>query len=271
MTEKSKKFCIYGLVRGYSQIQGYDDLRRRNKLLHENFNKNYNYDLIIFHEGNINLDHQNIIKTDIPNIIFIDISDKCFQKNTKIISNWRKSMRKYIGYSHMCRFYGIQMYEYLKDYEYIMRFDEDIFLRSSINFDLYTFMKENDYLIGYGRRKIDGHKPTKRTFFPFIKKYINDNKIEVLCDLKEIDNRNFYNNFCILKTDFWFQENVLKYLNHIDNDYGIYRHRWGDSPIQATALRMFTSENRWYKFTEFEYGHGSHGWNNKKSKIKDEW
>lgn len=75
-----KKFVIYTLARGFEKIKDYDLLRKRNRLLHENYNQYYNHDLVIFHEGNIIEKHQEIMMNETPNLKFIDISDKYFIK-----------------------------------------------------------------------------------------------------------------------------------------------------------------------------------------------
>lgn len=272
-----KPMCIYGLVRGYQNMKDYDDLRKRNKLLHKHFNRKFNYDVVLFHEGNITQEQQNILNGDIPNLKFVDISEVCFSVTKQIKKNRveyekvRERDQVNLGYMHMCRFYCYKMFKFLKHYEYIMRMDEDIFLKTEIKIDLYKFMKENKLHIGYGRRRVDGHKLTKNTFFNFVRDYVRDKNININCEMNEIDNRNFYNNFCILYTRFWFKPAVRKYLKHVDSSCGIYKYRWGDSPVQATALRLFSDSTKWYKFTEFEYTHGSHGWNNRNKKDGDEW
>jgi hypothetical protein len=57
------KIAITVLTRGYSNILQYDLLIKRNIFIYENIiNKsNFEFDMIIFHEGNISQDHQNYI------------------------------------------------------------------------------------------------------------------------------------------------------------------------------------------------------------------
>jgi len=50
--------CIAGLVKGEKRLEDYDGLRKRLKLLHQNFNSKYGYDNIIFHEDDITELHQ---------------------------------------------------------------------------------------------------------------------------------------------------------------------------------------------------------------------
>ena len=65
------KAAIVGLVRGYPTIYSYSKLIKRNKLLHKNFNRRYNYPVIIFHEGNILPEHQKLMAYLTPNVTFI--------------------------------------------------------------------------------------------------------------------------------------------------------------------------------------------------------
>ena len=46
-------------------------------------------------------------------------------------------------------------------------------------------------------------------------------------------------------------------MNYINADGGIQRHRWGDSTIQANAVKMFCDKTDIVKF-KFAYEHRSH-------------
>ena len=50
-------------------------------------------------------------------------------------------------------------------------------------------------------------------------------------------------------------------MNYINKDGGIQRHRWGDSTIQANAVKMFCDKSQIQKF-DFAYEHRSHGYKN---------
>lgn len=269
------KCAIYGLVKGYGPRNTYSKVIRRNKLLHENFNSKFNYDMILFHEGNIQEDHQEKMCNLTPNLRFIDISDRCFI-NTDEVTTANETGGEGInnlGYKHMCRFNSRFVFEYLKDYDYIMRADDDIYLFSQIDYDLFEFMDKNNFVYGYGRRDIDSHQRTSDTLIPFVTNYIEKNNVEIMCDLEEINMQCFYNNFFIAKVSFFRSSEVQNFIMAVDESMGFFSYRWGDNPIHALIVKMFSDPSRWHKFTDFSYTHASHKWDNsgKRRKDRDQW
>ena len=263
--------CIFGLVKGFDTIDEYHMLRLRNKLLHENFNKKFNYDMILFHEGNITKEHQKIMMDETPNLQFININHyfRTSLENKKAHEKGNINDRD-IGFKHMCRFNSIYVYKTLSNYKYIMRADDDILIRSNIDIDLFDFMNKNGIIFGYGRLKIDDHLATNNTFPLFVSEYIKKNLIKSNCDETEINCKNFYNNFYITSTDFWFRDDVQKFLYSVEKSQNIYCYRWGDSPIQAMALKIFSHHTEWFQFTNFAYTHASHNWTNYPT-VHNEW
>ena len=210
----------------------------------------------------------------LDNLIFEDkpLKDKtkadcCSVVDTKFINVWDAPTPKLkesckegesIGYKGMCLFYAMEILHYLKDYDYCLRLDADSTLHSPLNLDEFI---DGNYTYGYVRDKFDIHEPTKLTLPPAIKEYIDDNKINTICSKKEIDCWNYYNNFHITKLDFWRQKEVTDFLKYIYNQGGIRDHRWGDSTIQANAVRMFCPKEKIIKL-DLKYRHASHDWQN---------
>ena len=128
------KAAIVGLVRGYENVESYYKLIRRNQFIHKNFNKSYNYPLIIFHEGNIQPIHQTVISEITPNVEFVDVSQNAFIMPKGVEESWQDQ----IPYKHMCRFYAMQIYDYVDEYDYIWRLDDDSFIESNIKFDVFS-------------------------------------------------------------------------------------------------------------------------------------
>jgi len=69
--------AIVCLTRGYHNLAQYDSLIERNKAIRLHINKNNQYPLIIFHEGNISEEHQDYIThfAEGQRLIFKDISE----------------------------------------------------------------------------------------------------------------------------------------------------------------------------------------------------
>jgi hypothetical protein len=257
------KAVIVGLVRGHPSIYGYRKLIHRNRLLHRNFNKKFNYPVLIFHEGNILSSHQNVISKITPNIKFIDVSNCAFEMPIDLPLDWQTQ----IGYKHMCRFYALQIYELLSEFDYFLRLDDDSYIESQIRYDMFEFMIKGGFEYGYIHKEMDYHQDTIETLPQFTRNYIQKNNIKINCDLEDIDTHYFYSNFMITKIDFWLRTEVQNFLKAIDNSLGIYQYRWGDHIIQTHAIKMFSQRERIYHFKDFHYFHRSHNWANYNKKI----
>lgn len=252
------KAAIVGLVRGHDTINGYQRLIQRNRLVHRNFNNQFDYPLLIFHEGNIQLNHQKVMQKLTPNITFVDISDRAFTLPANTPTVWQKNL----GYKHMCKFYGIQIYDILSDYDYIWRLDDDSLISSKINYDVFRLMESNNYIYGYIHGEQEYHQETVETLPAFTRNYITRQNIDINCDLNDIDAYYYYSNFTVTSVRFWHKPEVQAYLRAIDDYQGIYRHRWGDAVIQTLALKMFAEQDKIYHFQDISYAHTSHKWKN---------
>jgi hypothetical protein len=131
------KNAIVILTRGYTDKKGYDKLIKRNKAIYDVFysklDDKYNYDVVIYHEGNITVDQQEYIQSmtkGLP-LVFKEVS---FQKNKQINTEMCPPtlISEYfpMGYKNMCYFWSISMFEYMSSYEYIIRIDEDCIIDS---------------------------------------------------------------------------------------------------------------------------------------------
>jgi hypothetical protein len=255
------KAAIVGLVRGYDNLENYSNLIHRNRLIHRNFNKRFNYPILLFYEGNILPEHQRVISKLTPNVSFADVSGKAFIALPNIPVDSNKS-RSGIGYKHMCRFYAMQIYEFTKDFEYILRLDDDSFLESTIKYDLFEYMKEQNFIYGFVHKEYDYHEQTTATLPIFTLEYIKNKNVKIKCSLNAIDTEYYYSNFTITQTAFWNKPKVQDYLRAIDESMGIYQFRWGDHVIQTLALKMFGDPQQIHYFQDFRYTHQSHKWSN---------
>ena len=49
----------------------------------------------------------------------------------------------------------------------------------------------------------------------------------------------FFTNFFVSRVDWWFHQDVQRFLAAVNKTGSVYSHRWGDAPIQTTALKLF--------------------------------
>lgn len=254
----SKKNAIVCLVRGKKNLSDYDELIERNLSLQRNFSGFSDCDNLIFHEGNITSEQQSYVKDASPNSAFVTLPDKCFSKKhadrfLPYENTWR------LGYKHMCRFFSVEIYPLLEEYQYYWRLDDDCFLHGELNFDPFEKLADSDCLYGYVREKIEGHKLTRETLPEFSRKYLEAVHPEKVNDV-DVSALNYYNNFHVSSVAFWSRPEVVNFLGSVDESGGIYKYRWGDSTIQAIAVRMFSEPEQRMKFEEVRYEHRSHNW-----------
>jgi hypothetical protein len=233
------KNAIVCLARGHSNVNLYNNLLFRNDKIYELINKKVDnkYPLIIFHEGNIIQSHQEYIKSfgNNQNIIFIDISDVWIG-----------------GYHGMCRFYSYDIWNYCREFDYILRIDDDCFL-SIVESDPFDYIQDKVFLKSASWP--ESHIPTNSTL-PFI--------IENITGIshKEFYIHNFpYTNVCLSSVSFWLNSEINLILEKISKDPKQITNRWGDLPILGSLLNIF-AKNRVGYFDKFEYTHSSH--NNQK-------
>jgi hypothetical protein len=262
------KIAITVLTRGYSNILQYDLLIKRNIFIYENIiNKsNFEFDMIIFHEGNISQDHQNYIsEKSKQNLIFKNIKEsgnkEAFDDKKNIINNdlcppsWLSSHFP-LGYKHMCHFWSIDFLEYLKDYKYIIRIDEDCFvnkfdetilnlmINDNIHFVSPEFQDQDDSRVIVGLERLLNEFLIEQNIQPL--KTFNDIKCP-------------YTNFMIVNVDFLRNNELInKILKRIDLSHGIYSNRWGDLPIWGMILTTLVDKKHYSECKTISYYHASH-------------
>jgi hypothetical protein len=262
------KVAISVLTKGYTENDQYNTLINRNNFIYHHIisKSRLEFDMIIFHEGNISLDHQQYISEHSnANLIFRDVkqyANKLAFDDNKNIYNIELcppnelSESFSLGYKHMCHFWAIDIFEYLSDYQYVIRIDEDCYV-DKIDPALLEAIVEQEVKFAV----------------PFICPVLDDPNVivgleKLLNDFFEQNNINphieFTNikapntNFMILDLQFFKQHDLVqKFLTQIENSHGIYSNRWGDAPIWGIILYALSGIN-FYELRDVVYVHGSH-------------
>jgi alpha 1,2-mannosyltransferase len=258
-------------------------------LLFENYNNKFKHPVLIFHEGDFKQNDQEEVAKGRKEIQFREIHFEIplFLKKEEIPEKWGDLYG--IGYRHMLRFYALLVYDILEKlgYDWILRMDDDSFIHSKIDYNLFEFMEKNGYEYGYrvdmreDRWCLQGFgesvlayiesEQIKPTFFyeyldyPFkatLKNYmkailmkLNPNKECKLELMPHYNCRGYYNNFFITKISFWKSPQVQSFLHYIDRIGGGYKYRWGDHSQQSAAVQIFMRKEKVYKFTDWTYEH----------------
>jgi hypothetical protein len=229
------KKAIVGLTRGYAELDGYAMLVERNKAICKFINSDNRYPLILFHEGNINLEHQDYIKSFTPaqDISFVDISHM-----------WNKDY----GYESMCKFYTFYIWDYCKDFDHILRIDEDCTIINCEE-DPFDQLKNNVFITPIWIT--EPHEPTNKTLPFVLEKYLK--KPSPL-----FYNHKFpYTNVFVSDVKFWLKNDIFKNLNNIVNEKEFIENRWGDMPILGSFLNVYSNEH-FGNISKFTYIHHSH-------------
>ena len=253
--------CICYLIQ--SSKKSVNKLIKSLKFLKKNFLNQFPYPVILFIEDDFRNEWKEIIRNStgiscrFENVTF-SIPDHVQKKD--VIQH----IKKYgfpIGYRHMCQFFSKGIYEHpaLEEFKWYWRLDDDSFILDRIQYDVFSFMKEKNYLYGYNKIYNDSIWCTT-TLWEKVESYINKYSIKPYFLNKFIkngiwDRSLYYTNFEISCLDFWKSEQYKKFIDHLDQSGGIYFYRWGDAPIHLLAVSIFLQEKQVHKFDDIAYIH----------------
>lgn len=255
----SARDAIVVLTKGYGNLDGYDQLIRRNTSINNIFyfrleNKD-KVDVLIFHEGNIPIEHQRYIQNATPSMPLVFKHVAFRQGNHVAVGNQchttELSDQFTIGYKNMCRFWSIGMFQHMKGYEYIIRIDEDCVLHKM---DPRVLDKYRANQVVFASPKWIGEDTADVTIgmYDFFREYKPDLKREV---------PNPYTNFMVINLPYFASRtDVQTCLAAIDGTNCIFVNRWGDMPLWGYILAIYISDQSLLlEDKEIAYYHGSHG------------
>jgi len=150
---------------------------------------------------------------------------------------------EHLGYRHMCRFMSIIWFTALARYEYAMRVDDDVCVQQFLA-DPFALMRQRQLVYGYGLQTGESHVETVETMPAWLASYVAHANLSTSGDVLSLVSNIFFTNFFVSRVDWWLQPEVKRLLDAIDASGGIFRHRWGDAPIQTIALRLLADARR---------------------------
>jgi hypothetical protein len=179
------------------------------------------------------------------------------------------------GYSFMCKFFLLDIYKILqsRSIDYYMRLDTDCFI-VNLPYNVFSYVVDHKFEYLYPCVDDETHPPTKRTLPGFIKSYISS--MSAICNNgsaiipqdrtlslslespRSSSILHYYNNLHIGKVSFFLSAHVQHFLQTAVTNENFRESRWGDSPLQAYAVRMYMPQARVGQFKKLEYVHGSH-------------
>jgi hypothetical protein len=249
--------AIVVLTRGYKDVNSYASLMKRNTCISKSL-KDKTMDILIFHEGNILANHQDVIKTTTTelNIKFINVKEKnrAFLKDKEKIKMYPRTNDFGIGYRHMCSFWFVDFWNYMDEYDAILRIDEDCFIDFDVEQIFQQMEKENKIAL-YGNWSLDHDFVTKEL-----------NKFTSLFFKKFVNKRIFprgpsgpYTNVIALNLRELSKNKLLKkYIEYVSNSNAIYIYRWGDLTLWGEVLTYFYETKDYANLNNIIYYHESH-------------
>jgi len=160
----------------------------------------------------------------------------------------------------MCRFFANEIFKQpiLDNFEYYCRLDTDSFILSSVSSNIFEDAKNNNIKYGYINDSIRDVPEYTIGLWKLAQTFIESHKdIPIYSKLyTEIEeNRLYYTNFELCNVS-WFKSDIWKsFFKVIDNDGGIYRHRWGDHIIRYIGVRSFIPPEQIKRITNIHYSH----------------
>eukprot|EP00966_Prymnesium_polylepis_P135415 3130150-Prymnesium_polylepis.1 len=143
-------------------------------------------------------------------------------------------------------------FDALDEYEYAMRVDEDVCIMRLPRHSLLAALAA-EYSFGLETR--ESHLETVQTFNPWVQDYMAAEALAPKMPPLPSD-RMYFSNFFVSRVAWWTQPHVRRFLFAINASHGIFRHRWGDAPIQSAALRLHASQEQMVHL-EVDYLHMS--------------
>jgi hypothetical protein len=224
----------------------------RLKLLDYNLSDNFTTPVLIMHSNQPNEDYlARLSKTTRRQMMFLDVSsiftlfppgiDPCRDST----SYWRRGKW---NYQLMIRFWFRILFELpqLKQYEYVMRLDDDSKLLG-IWINVFEEVRNKRAVYFANNEDVDFEKSLPGTMIlPYVAfKYVFVHNITI--KRPEIIRRgfadshilNYFNNFEVMKLEFFRRQEVWKWIEEVDRTNGIFKYRWGDAPLRYITLAIF--------------------------------
>ena len=250
------KWAVVALARK-QQVNG-ADTKKRNRLLSEvlkPYAHKHDITVILFSEQKYlpeMIQRWKDAFAGVATVIYINTASLQYTTTVKV---------KEVGYKYMCKFYGLDMFDYLVQggYDYYLRVDTDCFIER-LNYDILSWTETNHIEYAFATRKIEAHSITVNTLPPFVEEYSGKCGITptALMDKPLSSCFNFYNNLHIGKVSFFTRPDVRHFIEAVNASGKILSHRWGDSTIQAYAVRLFMQPAHIRQIPNITYFHGSH-------------
>lgn len=257
LDQTKMKKCIAVLTRGHENMEGYEELIKRNQCIDKHLVDKDGTDLLFFHEGNIHASQQEYIMSKTPHlrIRFVNVKEgnHAFRKEKEKV-RIRAGSCFSMGYRHMCSFWFIDFWCLVKDYDVMLRIDEDCLIEFSCDWA----MQELGHTFLLAGAEVSDE--------PHVVMGLNESTLQFVGT--EIRNRSFHprhpitgpytNVFGINLKQIRRHLLLRKYIRHVEKSNRIYSHRWGDLPLWGEVVHYLLPPHSLRIDKRIVYYHGSH-------------
>ena len=176
-------------------------------------------------------------------------------------------------YHFMCRYFSgfFMNHPSIISYDYYWRLEPNVKFMCNIDFDPFSFLRENNKLYGYvilhteimksipTLWKSTQHFITKMASQDIIKNTQTSSLLNSMLSLdgKEYTGCHYWSNFEIASFEIFRSKEYLEYFRYLDTTGGFFYERWGDAPIHTLALGMLTTPDKIHQFDNIAYTHAS--------------
>ena len=188
-------------------------------------------------------------------------------------SDWHGSQD--LNSRHLRRWNAIGIWEFFHQlnrqqgcsYQQILRMDSNSFVYSPIRYNLFDYMKLQQYRFGYRLCSYDHvntvahpyETPSQQVWKEFRQSHANaaneahalqdgiDDEYEAACT--------FAGGFYVADLQFFLSRPVQSFLRFVDRSGYLYRHRLDDSAVLTMAARAFVGNSGIHRFLDFTYEH----------------
>lgn len=249
------KSCIAALTRGYETFDKYSDLIKRNKAIETHLNDK-TIDILLFHEGNITHEHQILIAKETPllTILFVNILGGAFKNEKASVAFDKETARFSLSYRHMCSFWFVDFWNFVKEYDYLLRIDEDCFVECNLD-KIFVSLQQYTFIAGH-----QGHdagfvtKGLNAFSLAFIQRHLN----YPFKSRTPKSPSGPYTNLFALDLKIRNNEIFQQYIADVDKSNYIYERRWGDLPLWGEMIYYIFGTSNIMIDKNIKYFHGSH-------------
>ncbi|KAL7555159.1 hypothetical protein ACHAWF_018817 [Thalassiosira exigua] len=246
-------------------VTGHSKLNRSLALLYANYADRFPADVLVFHDGGSVLDDETIseLSRGREGLKFVSLRGKRWSLPHGLKAwhfrafRWKRPAFG-VGYRLMVRWYAVSIWDYLRGegYTHVLRLDDDSYVLSEIEYDLFDYARENGIKYGF---RMPVYEEGGEEFDSLIDRYLAEHPNVTTPESIEAYQKDrgvgFYNNFFLADVSFFTTPPASDLLRVIDESKLIFTHRTGDLVIQSALVRLFARPEEVHWFRDFNYEH----------------